>query len=346
MNVFDRPVERWNEPPTPRHLRDGIVAVSIAVMLHVTVLVSVGGFDGLQRSPRTSAEEIPVDLVDKIPDQPAIPPATTETAAQSRPEDVTAASGKTAEAQEQKPADPSVKAAAETDVSKPDLAEAQPRQQSPATPISQEPAQAAMRPPDQPRDSPSPQSQTPPAPAAPALQPFPRQAQPAQGSPVLVPAEKSEGEPPDGPREPPPPPSGPETAAEKEPALPSEHDAATAEFRFVPQGFRFAAAPAADQSTDANYKGLVFSLIRQSQRFPPAAEARGATGTAVVSFMLDRAGNVVTLTLVKPTGDRDLDAEAIALVRRAAPFPKPPPGVLLTFAPLIVFALGPPPEEH
>ena len=58
---------------------------------------------------------------------------------------------------------------------------------------------------------------------------------------------------------------------------------------------------------------------------------------AVVSFMLDQAGNLVTVTLLQSTGDRTLDAEALALVRRASPFPKPPPGVLLTFAPAILF---------
>jgi TonB family protein len=56
-----------------------------------------------------------------------------------------------------------------------------------------------------------------------------------------------------------------------------------------------------------------------------------------VNFLLDRAGNLVNVALVRSTGDRELDVEALALVRRAAPFPKPPVGVLLSFTPIIFF---------
>jgi protein TonB len=116
-----------------------------------------------------------------------------------------------------------------------------------------------------------------------------------------------------------------------------EQSVATAEFALSPETFRTAALPAASQAQNDDYKGSVFALLEQAKRTLPGAEARGAKGVAVVTFLLDRAGNLVSVSLVRPTGDRDLDAEAIAMVRRAAPFPKPPEGALLTFAPLLQF---------
>jgi periplasmic protein TonB len=58
------------------------------------------------------------------------------------------------------------------------------------------------------------------------------------------------------------------------------------------------------------------------KRFPP--EARGQSGAAKVAFTIDRSGNLISETLIESTGFPLLDAEAIAVVRRAQPFPPPP----------------------
>ncbi len=62
-------------------------------------------------------------------------------------------------------------------------------------------------------------------------------------------------------------------------------------------------------------------------------------GYAVVSLVIDSAGNLGGVSVIRSAGDRELDAEAIAMVRRAAPFPPPPPGSVLSFTPLIEFGL-------
>ena len=112
---------------------------------------------------------------------------------------------------------------------------------------------------------------------------------------------------------------------------------ATAEFALAPESFRSAALPGADRATEDSYKSLVFGLLERAKQIPASAQARGARGAALVSFQLDRAGNLVTVSLVRSSGDRELDAEAVALVRRASPFPKPPVGVMLNFTPIIYF---------
>jgi periplasmic protein TonB len=65
--------------------------------------------------------------------------------------------------------------------------------------------------------------------------------------------------------------------------------------------------------------------LADQRRFPP--EARGQSGAAKVAFAIDRSGNLISETLVESTGSPQLDAEAIAMVRRAQPFPPPPPEV-------------------
>jgi protein TonB len=47
-------------------------------------------------------------------------------------------------------------------------------------------------------------------------------------------------------------------------------------------------------------------------------------GTATVRFTIDRSGNVSSTQLIQGSGYPPQDAEAIAMVRRAAPFPLPP----------------------
>ena len=65
--------------------------------------------------------------------------------------------------------------------------------------------------------------------------------------------------------------------------------------------------------------------LADQRRFPP--EARGQSGAAKVAFAIDRAGNLISENLIESTGSPQLDAEAIAMVRRAQPFPPPPPEV-------------------
>jgi protein TonB len=76
------------------------------------------------------------------------------------------------------------------------------------------------------------------------------------------------------------------------------------------------------------------------------AQANSAEGVVSLAFTVDRKGNVVSSRIEKTSGSTVLDAEALALLARAAPLPAPPPEVAdadLTFVLPIRFAAG---EKH
>ena len=95
------------------------------------------------------------------------------------------------------------------------------------------------------------------------------------------------------------------------------------------------AAAASAPGAAADYRNAVLARINARKRYPDMALERGARGVAVVSFTLDDAGQIVSATLAKSAGDPALDNDAVATVRRAAPFGAPPPGAPRAFtAPL------------
>jgi periplasmic protein TonB len=69
----------------------------------------------------------------------------------------------------------------------------------------------------------------------------------------------------------------------------------------------------------------VVALLERNKRYPATAQARGEQGVAQVSFSLDRQGRVIDSRVVRSSGAAALDEEALALLRRAQPFPAPPP---------------------
>ena len=75
------------------------------------------------------------------------------------------------------------------------------------------------------------------------------------------------------------------------------------------------------------------------KRYPPAARARGAQGSPAVSFSIDASGRVVSVSLTRASGDPDFDAEIVAMVHRASPFPAPPPGAPHVFSAGVNFRL-------
>ena len=58
--------------------------------------------------------------------------------------------------------------------------------------------------------------------------------------------------------------------------------------------------------------------------FKPGGAA--ASGTVVVSFTLSKSGAVSSAKILRSSGEAELDESVLAAVRRAAPFPKTPPG--------------------
>jgi len=74
----------------------------------------------------------------------------------------------------------------------------------------------------------------------------------------------------------------------------------------------------------AAYRNALLAKISSAVRYPEAARGRGASGVAAVNFALDAAGDVTVAQLTRSSGDGELDAEAVAAVRRASPLPAPP----------------------
>jgi protein TonB len=171
-----------------------------------------------------------------------------------------------------------------------------------------------------PAETTPPPPETPPAETAPADEavrdPDPP---PPDPSPVTLPHEA-----------PPAPPKPPEAAADEPPvatappsaAAPSPKPAAAA------AGTRTQAAPA----TIARWQTRLLALLHRHKRYPAAAGGR--TGVTRVAFTIDREGRLQRRTIATSSGSDALDAEALALIDRAAPFPPPPaelPDAALSF---------------
>ncbi|MEH2610035.1 energy transducer TonB [Bradyrhizobium sp. AZCC 1693] len=89
-----------------------------------------------------------------------------------------------------------------------------------------------------------------------------------------------------------------------------------------------------DKNSEAvvTWRTRVLALVEKNKRYPEAARSRREQGTAQVSFTLDRKGMVINARVIQSSGSNALDEEAIALLKRAQPFPAPPatfPGELV-----------------
>lgn len=82
----------------------------------------------------------------------------------------------------------------------------------------------------------------------------------------------------------------------------------------------------AANATISNYPGQIMRLLARQKR-PRAA----SKGTAVVSFAIAANGGVSRVGIAKSSGSAQLDKDAVALVRRAGPFPAPPAGAQRSF---------------
>jgi len=82
------------------------------------------------------------------------------------------------------------------------------------------------------------------------------------------------------------------------------------------------------------YGQKVLARIRSARRYPFAARRMSLEGRVVVEFTVSSSGRLEKVELVKGSGHSILDSDAVAWVRRAAPFPPLPPqarGDSLTF---------------
>lgn len=89
--------------------------------------------------------------------------------------------------------------------------------------------------------------------------------------------------------------------------------------------------PQHDSGTDSprssvNYPAVVASHLRRFHSYPREAQSERSTGVVRVSFSLNRQGQVQSASVAQQSGSAILNAAALSAVRRASPFPAPPPG--------------------
>lgn len=87
--------------------------------------------------------------------------------------------------------------------------------------------------------------------------------------------------------------------------------------------------PPAPQISNANvtWEGKVMAAINKAKRYPRAASIRRQQGVPWIRFVMDRNGKVLSSRLERSSGHSLLDQEALALLKRAQPLPKPPESV-------------------
>ena len=86
------------------------------------------------------------------------------------------------------------------------------------------------------------------------------------------------------------------------------------------------AQPAPQMSSNGpdTWEGRVLAALNKHRRYPRIAMMQRQQGVPYIRFVMDRDGKVISIRLERSSGFPDLDREALALPRRAAPLPKPP----------------------
>lgn len=128
-------------------------------------------------------------------------------------------------------------------------------------------------------------------------------------------------------------PPAPETSAPQVTAIASAAQAATP-VQSVPSSRHSSALP--------QWTSRISILLERTKRYPKSAQAGHKEGVAVVSFVLDRQGRLISSVITTSSGVPVLDQEALDLLVRAQPFPPLPAEVTepqLTVSVPIRFAL-------
>ena len=84
---------------------------------------------------------------------------------------------------------------------------------------------------------------------------------------------------------------------------------------------------AARQSSIASWQRGLLQHLQSRKHYPRVAQSRRQEGIAVIRFVLDRQGSLLSARLERSSGFEILDEEAVDLLHRAQPLPPPPPEV-------------------
>ncbi len=96
------------------------------------------------------------------------------------------------------------------------------------------------------------------------------------------------------------------------------------------------------QAAVSSYNAVVLAHLQRYRIYPEEARAARVTGVSTVRFTLGASGNVVAVSLAGSSGTGVLDQAALAMVRRASPFPPIPASLgrgSMTFAAPVRFNL-------
>lgn len=85
-------------------------------------------------------------------------------------------------------------------------------------------------------------------------------------------------------------------------------------------------APVSGGTARTTYLSILFGMIMRHMHVPPNVRGKTAPQQGVVAFYVDEMGNLTHQVVYNSSGFSELDAAALAAVRRAAPFPAPPRG--------------------
>jgi len=139
------------------------------------------------------------------------------------------------------------------------------------------------------------------------VKPEPTKAERVKPEPVKRKPERTEAKPVS--REPPAPRTTAAPRAERQASLQSS-----------PQVGRAAAAAALP-----SYRDRLAAHLARFKQYPSSSKAAGEQGTAMLSFTVGRHGEVLGSRLARSSGHAGLDAETMAMIRRAQPLPSFPP---------------------
>lgn len=84
------------------------------------------------------------------------------------------------------------------------------------------------------------------------------------------------------------------------------------------------------------FTDLIAAQLERYKHYPDLAKKRGDQGVALLRFTLDRDGNASNARIERSAGHAELDDEAIALLRRAAPLPQIPADIAANTLDIVV----------
>jgi protein TonB len=85
------------------------------------------------------------------------------------------------------------------------------------------------------------------------------------------------------------------------------------------------AGAAAAAAALPSYRDRLAAHLQRYKQYPESAKSAGRQGTAMLSFTVSRSGQVLGSRLAGSSGVPELDAETMAMIRRAQPLPAFPP---------------------